>query len=68
MVLAIAAASAVEEPETPPISVLVSTLTCPSPPRKWPTSVVASAMSFSVMPPTFIMPAASMKNGIASSR
>ena len=39
MVLAIAAASAVDEPETPPISVLVSTLTCPSPPRKWPTSV-----------------------------
>jgi hypothetical protein len=68
MVLAMAAASAVEEPETPPISVFVKTFTCPRPPRKWPTRVAANATRRSVMPPTFIRPAASMKNGIAISR
>ncbi len=52
----------------PAKSIDTSTLTWPSPPGRWPTSARDRLMSFSVMPAEFIRLAASMKNGIASSR
>ena len=67
MILAIAAASAIDEPETPAIMVLVATLTCPSPPRKWPNSALAKSTRRVVMPAAFMIAAAMMKNGMASS-
>src|SRR5450432_1627688 len=62
------AASAVDEPEIPANSIETSTLTCPNPPGKCPTSARDRLMSFSVIPAEFIRLAARMKNGIASSR
>ena len=67
MILAIAAASAIDEPETPAIIVLVATLTCPRPPRRWPKRELAKSTSRVVMPAAFMIAAAMMKNGIASS-
>ena len=62
----IPAASAVDEPEIPANSMLTTTLTCPSPPGKWPTDVRARFTSRSVMPAAFIRLAANRKNGTAS--
>src|SRR6266403_1715984 len=62
------AASAVDEPEMPAKSIDTSTLTCPRPPGRCPTSARDKLISFSVMPALFIRFAASMKNGIASRR
>ena len=61
------AASAVDEPEMPANSIETTTLTCPSPPGRCPTSALASRTSRSVMPAEFIRFAASRKNGTASS-
>src|SRR5512140_375730 len=62
------AASAVLEPEIPANNMLTSTLTWPSPPGSQPTSARDRLISLSVMPAAFIRLAASMKNGIDSSR
>jgi len=52
----------------PANSIDTRTLTWPSPPGKCPTSTRDSVTSFSVMPAVFMRFAASMKNGMASSR
>src|SRR3954464_10040897 len=62
------AASAVLDPEMPANNMLTSTLTWPRPPGSQPTSARDRLISLSVMPAAFIRLAASMKNGIASSR
>ncbi len=61
------AASAIAEPETPPMSVLRTTLTCASPPRICPVSTADRVMSLWVRPVSFMRFAAKMKSGIASS-
>ena len=48
-------------------SVEATTLTCPKPPRKWPTRDDASAINLSDMPPRNINSPAKMKSGIARS-
>ena len=60
------AASAVELPEMPAKNIETTTLTCPRPPGRCPTSARASRIRRSVMPATFIRLAASRKNGTAS--
>ena len=67
VILASSDASAVEEPESKPKNTLVSTLTCASPPRKWPTSARARLIRRSVRPPAFMICAAAINSGIASS-
>src|SRR3954463_6039972 len=57
--------SATGEPETPPNSVLATTLARPSPPRQWPTRLRAKFMILSAMPPCSISSPEKMKNGIA---
>ena len=59
------AASAVDEPEMPAKKIDSTTLTCASPPGRWPTRSRDSRTSRSVMPPTFIRLAVSRKNGTA---
>ena len=60
------AASAFEEPEMPAKIMLVTTLTCPRPPGRWPTMACASRRSMLVMPAQFMRLAARTKKGIAS--
>ncbi len=60
------AASAVDDPEMPAKKIESTTLTCASPPGRWPTRSRESRTSRSVMPPTFIRLAVSRKNGTAS--
>jgi hypothetical protein len=51
----------------PPITMLLTTFTCASPPRKWPTMAVANRLSLSVRPPPIIRLPASRNSGIAIS-
>ena len=60
------AASAVDEPEMPAKKIDSTTLTCASPPGKWPTRSRDNRTRRVVMPPTFIRFAVSRKNGTAS--
>ena len=60
------AASAFEEPEMPAKIMLVTTLTWPRPPGRWPTMAWASRSSMLVMPAQFMRLAARTKNGMAS--
>src|ERR1700712_4933591 len=57
--------SATGEPDTPPNSVLASTLARTSPPRTWPVRLRAKFMMRSAMPPCSISSPEKMKNGIA---
>ena len=66
VILASSEASAVDDPESNPKNTLVSTLTCAKPPRKWPTSARARAISLTVKPPAFMICAAAMNKGIAN--
>ena len=61
-------ATAKDEPDNPPITVLVTTLTWAKPPRKWPTNAEAKRIKWWVMPLAFITWAARMKNGIDSNK
>jgi hypothetical protein len=61
------AASAIAEPDTPPISVASRTETWARPPFSRPASTVASASSSRVMPEWLRKLPAMMKSGIASS-
>ena len=63
--MVVAAASAMEDPVRPPIITLVTMLTWPNPPRRWPTSEVASLIRRSVIPVIFMIPPDKMKKGIA---
>ncbi len=63
----IAETSAIAEPDTPPKNSEASTLICPSPPRMWPTSPEASAISRSEIPPRIIISPAKMNSGMAIS-
>ena len=62
------ATSAVEEPDTPPISMEETTLIWASPPLMRPTSRSESLTMSSVTPILFIISAANRKPGMASSR
>ena len=61
------AASAIAEPETPPINVASRIDTCASPPFRRPASTVARLSSSRVMPEWLRKLPAMMKSGIASS-
>ena len=61
----IAAASATEEPETPAISIPVSTTTWARPPVICPTRFLKNLIILSVMPVEFIREPAIMKRGMA---
>src|SRR6516165_6123585 len=61
----IADVSATGEPETPPNSVLATTLASPRPPRQWPTRLRAKFRILSAMPPCSISSPEKMKKGIA---
>ena len=60
------AASAIAEPETPPISTASASDTCASPPFSRPVSTEASRRSCSVMPDLLRKLPAMMNNGTAS--
>lgn len=62
-----AVASATAEPDTPEKTMQDITVVRPSPPLNRPTQALAKLMMRAVMPPTFMMLPARMKNGIASS-
>ena len=66
MMRPIPAASATAEPDMPEKISEATTLTCPRPPRKRPTSATQKLRSRSLMVPAFMMPAATMKSGTAS--
>src|SRR5215471_17682290 len=66
MVPPIADTSASADPDTPPNKSEANTLTCPSPPRKCPTSDEANAMSRSEIPPRIMSSPAKMNNGMAT--
>ena len=59
------AASATPEPDIPAMIMFVTTTTWASPPRMWPTSVLAKSTSRSVIPPVFMRLPARMKKGMA---
>ena len=61
-----AAVSAIDEPEMPAKSMLVTTLTAASPPWMWPTMAEAKFTSRSDMPDSFIRLPAKMNRGAAS--
>ena len=61
-------ATAKDEPDRPPITVLVTTLTCAKPPRMWPTKAEAKRIKWWVMPLAFITWAAKMKKGMDNSK
>ena len=58
------AASAPDDPQTPPSMTLCTTFACASPPRQWPTSALAKSMIRVDSPPEFIKYPALKKNGI----
>ena len=60
------AASASAEPDIPEKNRLARMLTCPSPPRTWPTSARAKPNRRLVMPAPFRIAAARMNSGTAS--
>ena len=60
------AASAVDEPETPPMSVDMTTLVWAIPPYMWRVTIAASPRSLSVIPHRFIRFPANMNSGTAS--
>jgi hypothetical protein len=62
------AASAKAEPDMLAKTMLCSTFTCASPPRKRPTIALQKRSSLSMMLPVFMNSAASTNSGIASSR
>ena len=59
------AASAVAEPETPPIKVLITTDTCAIPPYILRVSIEASPNNLFVIPDSFIRLPAKIKKGTA---
>ena len=61
------AASAIAEPDMPAKMMLCTTFTCASPPRKRPTIASQKRSSRSVIVPLFMISAARMKSGTASS-
>ena len=68
MILPMPAASATAEPDMPEKISEAMTLTWPSPPLKRPTVATQKPSSRSVMVPAFMMLAATMNSGTASSR
>ena len=61
------AASALPDPDMPPMNTLLSTFTWARPPTRWPTSASASPRMRWLMPPRVITAPAKMKNGTARS-
>ena len=57
----IAAASAVDEPDTPATAMLATTEACARPARKWPTSARAKSTSCRLIPPAVMIDPARMK-------
>ncbi|MNL62678.1 hypothetical protein D3C87_1867210 [compost metagenome] len=60
-------ASAIAEPDMPEKMRLENTFTCPSPPRKRPTTACEKRSRRSAREPAFMMSAARMKSGIERS-
>ncbi len=64
---AVAATSATAEPEISAKNMRLSTITCASPPRIQPTSAWQKSISRCEIPEAFMIAAARMNSGIASS-